>query len=205
MLVDGRNGQEGDVYGTGLQETVERGGRAVSPDAPETRLVSLLLQERERLRRIAAGMGMDRADAEDVLQDVSVQVLRHEGAFEDESHMMRWLIRTTVNQCLTEHRRRFRHGAARILRRHPEAADDWAGSPDVGERVSLSEELEVVRRTLLELDESLLPVLVLRYFCDFTSREIAEIMKWNASTVRGRLREARMILAGKLLQRGVEP
>ncbi len=177
----------------------------MSSDTPETRLVSLFLRERARLRRIAAGMGMDGTDAEDVFQDVSVQVLRHEGTFEDESSMMRWLIRVTVNQCLTEHRRRFRHGAARILRRHPEAADDLAGGPDVAECVSLSEELEVVRRTLLELDPSLLPIMVLRYFCDLTSQEIAEIMEWNASTVRGRLREARMILAGKLLQRGVEP
>jgi RNA polymerase sigma factor (sigma-70 family) len=205
MLVDGRNGQEGNVHGTKPGQTVRCGERTVSSDAPETRLVSLFLRERERLRRIAAGMGMDRTDAEDVLQDVSVQVLRHERAFEDEGSIMRWLIRVTVNQCLTEHRRRFRHGAARILERHPEAADDLAGGPDVAERVSLSEELEVVRRTLLELDPSLLPVLVLRYFCDLTSQEIAEIMEWNASTVRGQLREARMILAGKLLQRGVEP
>jgi RNA polymerase sigma-70 factor (ECF subfamily) len=177
----------------------------VSPGAPEARLLTVFLQERERLRRIAAGMGMDATDAEDVLQDVSVQVLRYEGKFEDESGMIRWLIRTTVNRCLTEHRRRFRHSASRILKRRPEVAAHLAAGRDVSERVGLTEELEVVRRTLLELDSSLLPVMVLRYLCDLTSREIAEIMDWNASTVRGRLREARTILAGRLLRRGVEP
>lgn len=193
------------MYGTKQQQTVRCEGPVVSPRAPETRLLTVFLQQRERLRRIAAGMGMGAADAEDVLQDVSVQVLRYERTFEDERGMMRWLIRTTVNRCLTEHRRRFRRSAARILKRRPEAAEHLTAGLDVAERVGLTEELELVRRTLLELDASLLPVMVLRYFCDLTSGEIAEIMQWNASTVRGRLREARMILAGKLLRRGVEP
>jgi DNA-directed RNA polymerase specialized sigma24 family protein len=89
---------------------------------PETPLLSVFLRERERLRRIAAGLGMDRADADDVLQDVSVQVLKHTGPFEQEDVMIRWLIRVTVNRCLSEHRRRFRHKASRILRRRPELA-----------------------------------------------------------------------------------
>ena len=193
------------MQGTRPQQPVRCKGPAVSSGGLENRLLSLFLQERERLRRIAAGMGMGSAYAEDVLQDVSVQVLRHEGAFEDDSGMMGWLVRTTVNRCLTEHRRRFRRSASRILERRPEAADHLTGDADATERVALSEELEVVRRTLQELDPSLLSIMVLRYFCDLTSSEIAKIMEWNASTVRARLRQARMILAGKLVRRGVEP
>jgi len=94
----------------------------VSPGAPETPLLGVFLRERDRLRRIAAGMGMAGADVDDVLQDVSVQVLRHNGTFEREGGMKSWLIRTTVNRCLTEHRRRFRHSAARIVRRRPDLA-----------------------------------------------------------------------------------
>lgn len=172
---------------------------------PSPRLVEVFLRERERLRRVAAGMGLDRADAEDVLQDVSIKVLRYEGTFEDDAGMTRWLIRTTVNRCLTEHRRRFRHGASRILKRRPDLVERLAADRGGADRLGLSEELEIVRRTLLELDPALLPAMVLRYFCDLKSNEIAEILEWNASTVRGRLREARMILAGKLLQRGIEP
>ena len=193
------------MHGTREQETVRYERPAVSPASSPSHLLTLFLQERERLRRIVAGMGMGHADAEDVLQDVSVQVLRHEGAFEDESGMMRWLIRITVNRCLTDRRRRFRQSASRILKRRPEVAERLAGGRCATNRVDLTEELEVVRRTLMELNSPLLLVMVLRYFCDLTSREIAEIMEWNASTVRGRLREARMILAGKLLRRGVEP
>ncbi len=172
---------------------------------PESPLLSVFLRERERLRRIAAGMGMDRADTEDVLQDVSVQVLRHASPLEQEDAMIRWLIRVTVNRCLTEHRRRFRHRASRILRRRPEMAENLTGGSGGAEHVSISEELEVVRRTLTELNPELLLAVVLRYFCDMSSNEIADSLGWNASTVRGRLREARLLLAGKLLQRGIEP
>jgi DNA-directed RNA polymerase specialized sigma24 family protein len=80
-----------------------------------------------------------------------------------------------------------------------------AGDRDATDQVGLGEELEAVRWALIELDPSLLLIVVLRYFCDLDSKAIGEIVEMNASTVRARLREARMILAGKLVQRGIEP
>jgi RNA polymerase sigma-70 factor (ECF subfamily) len=186
------------------RDSVQDAGSAGREPSPPG-LMDVFLRERERLRRIAAGMGMDRADADDVLQDVSIQVLKNADRFEQESVMTKWLITTTVNRCLTEHRRRFRHKASRILKRRPDLADSLAGGSGGSDRVDLSEELEVVRRTLAELDPSLLLAVALRYFCDMSSSEIAETLEWKASTVRSRLREARLILAGKLLQKGIEP
>jgi len=191
------------VDGVKPQQTIRSEGREVSPGAPPG-LMDVFLRERERLMRIAAGMGMAQSDADDVLQDVSIQVLKNADRFEQENVMTRWLITTTVNHCLTEHRKRFRQKTLRILRRRPDMADGLMGG-DGQDRVGLSEELDVVRRTLVELDPSLLLAVVLRYFCDMASGEIAETLEWNASTVRSRLREARLILAGKLLQRGIEP
>jgi len=168
-------------------------------------LLGVFLRERDRLRRIAAGMGMDSADAEDVLQDVSIQVLKHADQLEQENVMVQWLVRTTVNHCLTEHRRRFRRKASRILRRRPDLGQVLGKDRDATAQVGLGEELEAVRRALVELDPSLLLIVVLRYFCGLDSKAIAEIVEMNASTVRACLREARMMLAGKLIQRGIEP
>jgi RNA polymerase sigma factor (sigma-70 family) len=171
----------------------------------ETPLLKVFLRERECLKRVAAGMGMDSANVEDVLQDVSIQVLKYAGQFEQEGMMMRWLIRTTVNHCLTEYRRRFRRKASRILRRRPDLGQVMGEEGETVGQAGLSEELEAVRRALIELDPSLLLIVVLRYFCDLDSKAIGEIVEMNASTVRARLREARMILAGRLAQRGIEP
>ncbi len=62
-----------------------------------------------------------------------------------------------------------------------------------------------MRESLQKLDESLLGPVVLRYFCDLDSNKIGEILEVNPSTVRSRLRDARLILAKQLLERGVEP
>jgi RNA polymerase sigma factor (sigma-70 family) len=169
-------------------------------------LFGMFLREQGRLRRIAAGMGMAGADIDDVLQDVSIQVLKQPGGFEHEGVMAGWLIKTTVNRCLTEHRRRFRRKVPKLLRRRPDLGQALtAGTPDAADHATVTEELEIVRRTVAELDPSLLELVVLRHFCDLDSNEIGRTLDLNPSTVRCRLREARMILAQKLLQRGVEP
>jgi len=80
-----------------------------------------------------------------------------------------------------------------------------AASKPTAEKAIQAEELEIVRQNLQKLDDTLLPPLVLRYFCALNSREIAEILDLPASTVRGRLRDARMILANRLQKRGLEP
>lgn len=180
--------------------------QGATPPPSESRLLGAFLQQHERLRRIAAGMGMAGADIDDVLQDVSAQVLKHSGRFEQDSQMTSWLVRTTVNRCLLEHRQRFRRQVRRIVERRPQwqqATTTQAG--DTAEQAATAEELDIVRRTMAELDPSVLELLVLRYFCDLDATQIGQSQGLKASTVRSRLRQARMVLARKLTQRGVEP
>jgi DNA-directed RNA polymerase specialized sigma24 family protein len=47
--------------------------------------------------------------------------------------------------------------------------------------------------------------MMLRYFCGLNSTEIGQVLGLSASAVRSRLREGRMILARKLMERGIEP
>jgi RNA polymerase sigma factor (sigma-70 family) len=193
-----------DVNG-GQANSVERARQEGAQPAGSS-LFRAFLQQQDQLRRIAAGMGMAGADIDDVLQDVSIQVLKQLDQFEHEGVMAGWLIKTTVNRCLTEHRRRFRRKAPKILRRRPDLEQALtAGTPDATNQATATEELEIVRGTMAELDPSLLELVVLRYFCDLDSNEIGRTLGLNASTVRCRLREARLILARKLVQRGVEP
>ena len=103
-----------------------------------------------------------------------------------------------------EHRRRrtFRRHACEILKRRLETKK---ASKAPVENVIVAEELEIVCEILQKLDDSLLTPMVLRYFCELNSKEVGEILALSPSTVRSRLREARMILAKGLLERGVEP
>ena len=167
-------------------------------------LVDIFLGQQPRLRRIAAGMGLGASDVEDVLQDVSVKALKGPVNSESKEQGARWLIKVTLNRCLMEHRRRKRFAgrACEILKRRSVIG---ASTKATDEKVIQAEELDIVRSSLQNLDDSLLPALVLRYFCDLNSKEVADILYLPASTVRSRLRDARMILAKDLLKRGVEP
>jgi len=149
-------------------------------------------------------MGLGASDVEDVLQDVSIKALKGPVNSQSKEQSARWLIKVTLNRCLTEHRRRrtFKRHTGEILKRRSQ--EDPASKP-TAEKAIQAEELEIVRSSLQNLDDSLVPPLVLRYFCDLNSKEIADILDLPASSVRSRLRDARMILAKDLLKRGVEP
>ena len=177
---------------------VRRGGPS------ESSLVDVFLAELGRLRRIVAGMGLGASDAEDILQDVFVQALRQPVEYRVRQKTVRWLTKVTVNRCLTEYRnrRRFRRHACEIVKRRLVTE---AHSATAAEEAIVAEELEIVRESLQELDGSLLTPLVLRYFCGLNSKEVGEILGLSPSTLRSRLRNARLILAKRLVERGVEP
>jgi len=175
----------------------------------ESSLMDVFTAELGHLKRIIAGMGLNASDGEDVLQDVSIRALKQKRGdsqtdLSSREDNVRWLIKVTVNRCLMEHRRRrtFSRHAQEILKRRQKAK---TASRATDEKVIIAEELEIVRESLKKLDDSLLAPMVLRYFCDLNSKEIGEILDISPSTVRSRLREARMILAKGLLERGVEP
>ena len=64
--------------------------------------------------------------------------------------------------------------------------------------VGRREQYDLIHRALARLDPSLRTVLVLRYFVDFSSREIADMLDMADSTVRGQLRAGRKRLATEL-------
>lgn len=169
----------------------------------KSRSFEIFIAELGRLKRIVAGMGLSASDAEDVLQDVSVQALKQTAEFRTASEAVHWLIKVTVNRCLAEHRRRkrFCRNASKILTRRAEAN---TGSTKPDDEVIAAEELEIVREALQKLDGTLLTPMVLRYFCDLNSKKVGEVLDLNPSTVRSRLREGRMTLARRLIEKGIE-
>ena len=178
--------------------------QAASERSSEASFVDIFFAEMGRLKRIIAGMGLSASDVEDILQDVSIRALKQPGRSRTKEQCVRWLIKVTVNRCLTEFRRRqrFRRKASEILKRRSETATNPATAD---KNVIVAEEIEIMRETLQELDETLLPPMVLRYFCGLDSKEVGEILALSPSTVRSRQRKARMILARRLIKRGVEP
>jgi RNA polymerase sigma-70 factor (ECF subfamily) len=151
-----------------------------------------------RLARLAAVLGLRSDQAADVLQDVYVTALRfvaqRQPPIADETGLVRWLFRVTANRCHLEHRRGRRWRRAWQSLTGVWRADGNAARLPSGE---LRREVDQALATLEPEDRLLV---ALRYFMNLNSRQIAEIVDEPESTVRGRLRIARMRLAEKLAE-----
>ena len=124
------------------------------------------------------------ADAEDAVSEVFARLLRKSPVFQSDGHEKAWLIRTTVNVCKDS----LRHWWSR---RTP--LDEGEGPADPAP-FAPDETLQAV----LELPPRYKDVIYLYYYEGYTTREMAAILQKPHSTVRGRLREARLLLKGVL-------
>jgi RNA polymerase sigma-70 factor (ECF subfamily) len=124
----------------------------------------------------------DRGTAEEVAQDVFLELYR---AFDDiasDGHLIAWLRRVTVHRATDALRRRPRilHGAAEF--------EDWmAKAPHEEGSFPLASEIE---RLLLELPPAQRAVVLLRYQEDLPPGDIAETLRMPLATVKSHLQRA---------------
>ncbi len=128
-----------------------------------------------------------RADLEDVLQDVFIEVFRSIRRFEGKSAFTTWLYRLTVHVAMKA-RRKHTRSRLDIVEDVPDRADEGPTPDDV----SLSAERQARVEALLEqLSPKKRAVLVLHDLQGVEAQRIAELLETNILTVRTRLFYAR--------------
>lgn len=149
-------------------------------------------EDLQDLLKVAIALGIPRDRAEDLLQDVWITAWKKAPSELGPEGLRRWLYRVVVNRCRLEHRtqRRWRRvldvvGWLNTRARSPEAAD----------RAESNELHAEVEKALAKLETTVREIVVLRYFCNFDSRQIGEMLDLSGSTVRSHLRIARQQLA----------
>ncbi len=162
------------------------------------------MREFQRLVRLASGMGLDRSSIEDVLQDVSMQALKHDTLEMADPKAIAWLLQTTANRCKLElrHRKRRTRLCQQVAQQMIENHDH---NHDAGQAAIKAEQIRQVSQAVCELEPNLLQPLVLTYFCEMNSSQISETLQISASTIRTRVQKARLILAQKLIEQGFAP
>lgn len=146
-----------------------------------------------RLAKLAIGMGLSGEQAADVLQDVYLMAIHKPPAIVDGGELRRWLFRVTANRCHLEHRHR-----GRWRRLWSSLEKVWTTSYRSGSSPVYGELKQDVSRALATLTDDDRKLVVMRYFSDLNSREIADIVGMPEATVRGHLRAARRKLADEL-------
>jgi RNA polymerase sigma-70 factor, ECF subfamily len=174
-------------------------------DRDERAFRELLELHKDRVYNITFRMLGNRAEAEDVAQEVFISVFKTIDQFREESKFSTWLYRVAVNHC----KNRIKY----LARRHDRDRDELdetaggvngasvhapvrAAQPDRALEGMQMEEL--LRDAIAKLDDDHRIVVVLRDVEDFSIEEICAITDLPDGTVKSRLHRARLALRKKL-------
>lgn len=115
------------------------------------------------------------ADAEDIMQDVCIELLTKAPTQEDSEHLKAWLIRVTINKCKSFRR------LAWFRRR--ESLEDYTHL-EAPEHIGIMEEI-------WQLPNDYRNIIYLYYYESYTIKEIANILNKKPNTVSSYLQRAR--------------
>ena len=138
----------------------------------------------DTIYRVAYSWTKNSDDANDVTQDVLIQLYKTSKEFESDSHLKNWLIKVTVNQC-------------KMLFRSP-----WRKMEDIGEyadTLGFEEKSHLdLFRAVMNLDKKYRVPLLLFYYEGYSTAEIASILGIPEKTVSTRLFRAKARLKDDL-------
>ena len=149
----------------------------------------------------------DPADAEEVLQETLLKVVRKIGTFREESHLWPWMKRIAINNCimwLRKHRT-VREREVQMEEELPQfnrdgyhktLINDWPVDP---ESIALNSELsQRLYDAIQSLPSEYRVPLVLRDVEGYSIREIASLLDLKEATTKTRIHRARLFVREKL-------
>jgi len=148
----------------------------------------------DKVIKIAYYHVRDRHMAEDICQEVFLRVYKNLDKFCKDSTYFTWIYRITVNLC------RDYKASAYFRRMLPWCGWDTEDISGTDERLLEAAEGGEVFSKVMDLPLKYRTVLALYYFEEFTTPEIARILKIRENTVRARLSRGRKMLKGLLVK-----
>jgi RNA polymerase sigma factor (sigma-70 family) len=134
-------------------------------------------------------------DAEDVTQEVFLEVFRSVGQFRGGSSISTWLYRITINKCLDYQRHKQRKKRFGILRSLFGAAGELQHDlPDFqhpGIALENQERATVLFKAIAQLGESQKTAFILVYVEELSQKEAAEVMEISVKALESLLQRAK--------------
>jgi RNA polymerase sigma-70 factor (ECF subfamily) len=133
----------------------------------------------------------DAALAEELAQDVFLNLYRNVASLDSAAHLTHWLRRVTSHRCIDWHRQ--------SVRRREVALDDMS-EPSVGPFARDLLREARVRRLVAELAPAARMVVILRYQEDLEPSAIADVLDMPVNTVKSHLRRSLASLRERIEQ-----
>ncbi|WP_249660517.1 RNA polymerase sigma factor [Lysinibacillus fusiformis] len=132
----------------------------------------------DTLIRIAVHQTKNMSEAEDIVQEVYMTLMKQRKTFDHEDHLKAWLIKVTFNKCKDYFK------SARMKKTVP-----------ITEEMSfIAKEEQMVLTEIFELNPKERVIVYLHYYEGYTTAEIANLLGMNVNTIGSKLRRARMKL-----------
>jgi RNA polymerase sigma-70 factor (ECF subfamily) len=158
-----------------------------------------------RVYSLARRMLGNDADAEDVTQDVLVQVVRKLKTFRGDANLSTWLHRVTINAALTHRRKRARRAEHEVhdplqqyFEQEHRAApkQTWEVTPE--KALESRETTALIERAIERLPEPYRDVYVLADVEGLSNAEIGDALDLTVSAVKNRLHRGRLMMRNEL-------
>lgn len=144
-----------------------------------------------------------RDDADDLLQEVFVRLVRMIGSYEHDGRFESWLFRIAVNLARDRIRRARKSPIALAGEPDDRETEPWDGPGDTqppDAAMELADQVDRLQWALAQLGQPEREVIMLRHFSDMSFKEIAELMGTPLGTALARahrgLRHLRKIMEG---------
>lgn len=135
--------------------------------------------------RVALSYCKDKYDAEDVVQNTFIKLLKSDVEFKDELHLRKWLIRVAVNECKNIWRS--------FWKRNVSSIEELDTEPEFSEQRESD-----VYAEIMKLSHKYRVVVHLYYYEGYSIKEISEILNLKETNIQTRLMRARNILKKQL-------
>lgn len=144
----------------------------------------------DMVMRIAYQSVKNRAEAEDICQDVFLKIIERERSFENEEHIKAFIIRITLNRCRDYlksgwFRKRVHENEALIL-------ENTVRNTGISQGVSLENGQEkCLLESVMELPVNYRNVIYLYYYEGYSVKEISTILRRKEGTIKTWMARAR--------------
>ena len=182
------------------EESIVAAAQAGDSDA----FISLLNLYGRRVYRVALNMTGNHQDAEDVLQEASMNAYQAITGFQGKSRFYSWLVRITINAALSKMRKRATWKESSLDEAKegedgsylPLEIECWCDDP---EKACLNVELhQILADVIQKLDPKSRAVFTLRDVEKFSTEETADVLGISIPLVKTRLFRARLNLRDQL-------